>query len=195
VTVNSYEARINILSPAPRTLAPKERQRYNTVEPNPTVRDKWLLAKVIVIYDTKYGNTKLVAEKITEGLREVKGIETTIRDVRDIDIKEADGFDAVLIGAPNHMGSPSRTIMGFIDKLGKLSAKTRWAAVFDTYIGKDFEKAVKKMEKRISEKAPALKLIAPGLSIRVEGMKGPIAEGELPKCRAFGRKIADQLKA
>ena len=50
------------------------------------------------------------------------------------------------------------------------------------------------MERKISEKAPGLKLFTPGLSIRVEGMKGPIAEGELPKCKEFGVKIATQIK-
>jgi hypothetical protein len=51
------------------------------------------------------------------------------------------------------------------------------------------------MEKKISEKVPGAKLAAPGLSIRVEGAKGPISEGELPKCKEFGRKVATQLKA
>jgi len=73
--------------------------------------------------------------------------------------------------------------------------KAKWVAVFDTYLGEDFEKSVKKMEKRIGEKVPRLKLISPGLSIKVEGMKGSIADEELPKCKEFGKKIADQLKA
>ncbi len=74
--------------------------------------------------------------------------------------------------------------------------KAKWVAVFDTNLGgPDFEKSVKKMEKRISEKVPGLKLIVPGLSIKVGGMKGPIVEGELPKCKDFGNKIANQLKS
>jgi hypothetical protein len=72
--------------------------------------------------------------------------------------------------------------------------KAKWVTVFDTYLGGDFEKAVKKMEKRISEKIPGLKLITSGLSIRVGGMEGPIVEGELFKCKDFGKKIANQLK-
>jgi hypothetical protein len=67
--------------------------------------------------------------------------------------------------------------------------------VFDTYGGGDFEKAMKKMEQRIREKAPMLRMIAPGLSIRVEGVKGPISEGELPKCREFGTTLATKLVA
>jgi flavodoxin len=34
--------------------------------------------KAFVVYDTKCGNTKLVAEKIVEGMMEVEGIETAI---------------------------------------------------------------------------------------------------------------------
>jgi len=99
----------------------------------------------------------------------------------------------VLIGSPNHMGGPVRGITRFIDELGKLDMAGKQAAVFDTYMGGDFNKAVSKMEARIKNKAPSLELISPGLSIRVEGMKGPIAEGELPKCREFGIKIAEKI--
>ena len=71
-------------------------------------------------------------------------------------------------------------------------------AVFDTFVGKDsdffFEKAVKKMEMRIGEKVPGLKFLMSGLSIRVRGNKGPIVEGELPKCIDFGKQIRIQVK-
>ena len=152
------------------------------------------MARVFIVYDTKYGNTKLVAEKIAEGIRESKGIETEVNDVKEVDLKKIGGSDAILIGAPNHMGNPSRTIMKFIDQLSKLELKPKGVAVFDTYMGKDFEKAAKKMENRLREKVPALKLMTPGLSIRVDDMKGPITEGDLPKCIEFGKKIAAQLR-
>ena len=152
------------------------------------------MAKVIVVFESKYGNTKLVAETIVGGMREVSGIETVLSEVKEVDLNQLTGFDAILAGSPNHMGSATRSIRKFIDKLGKLNLEGKLAAVFDTYLGRDFEKAVKKMEKQIREKVPGLKLAAPGLSIRVEGMKGPITEGELPKCKEFGTKIAAQLK-
>ena len=152
------------------------------------------MAKVFVVYDTKYGNTKLVAEKIVEGIREVEGTETTISDVEETDPKKAADYDAILIGSPTHFGGPVRGINKFIDKLGKLDLKAKWVAVFDTYLGEDFEKSVKKMEKRIGEKVPRLKLITSGLSIRVDDMKGPVTDGEFPKCRDFGNRIANQLK-
>ncbi len=152
------------------------------------------MVKVIVVYESKYGNTKLVAETIIEGLKKVKGIETVLSELKKVDFNEISDYDAILVGSPNHFGGPTRGIKKFIDKLGKLNLEGKLGAVFDTYIKEDFEKAVQKMEKRINEKVPGLKLVAPGLSIKVQGMKGPILEGELPKCKEFGNKIATQMK-
>lgn len=151
--------------------------------------------KVLVVYDTKYGNTKLVAETIIEGLEGVEGIETAIYDIEKLKLDDLPDFDVVLIGSPNHFGRPVRGINRFIDRLGELDTGGKKAAVFDTYLGGDFKKAVLKMESRIKEKVPDLELILPGLSIKVEGTKGPIVDGELPKCRDFGNKIANHAHA
>lgn len=154
------------------------------------------MLKVFVVYDTKYGNTKLVAEKIVEGIREVEGVETAISDVSEVNVEKVADSDLILIGSPNHVGRPARGIEAFIDKLGKLDLKTKWVSVFDTHMAAD-EHAHIKMEQRIGEKVPVLKLITPSLSIRVKtgsSMKGPIEDGELPKCVDFGKKIGTQLK-
>jgi len=148
------------------------------------------MAKGVVVYESKYGNTKLVAETIMKGMNEVEGTETVLKELKEADLNKIVDCDVILIGSPNHFGGPTRSVKRFINKLGKLDLNGRRFAVFDTYLGGDFEKAVKKMEKRISEKVPALKQIAPGLSIKVQGMQGPLAEGELPKCKDFGKKIA-----
>ncbi|MGZ4920075.1 MAG: flavodoxin family protein [Halobacteriota archaeon] len=153
------------------------------------------MSKVLVVYESRYGNTKRVAETIVDGMQRVEGIETALSEVKEVDPNAIPSYDAIVIGGPNHMGGPTRGIKKFIDKLSSLSLAGKQFAVFDTYGGGDFEKATKKMEQRVREKAPAMKMAAPGLSIKVEGMKGPIAEGELPKCEEFGAKIASQLMA
>jgi len=147
----------------------------------------------MVTYESVFGNTKIVAEQIIEGLKEVAGVETVLSELRGVDLNQLVEFDAILVGSPNHMGGATRGVRKFINELGKLNLKGKQAALFDTYGGKDYEKVVKKMERQISEKAPELKLLAPGLSVKVKGMKGPIAEGELPKCKEFGVKIATLL--
>lgn len=151
------------------------------------------MAKVAVIYHSKYGNTRRVAEEIASGIEEVSGVETIVVDVKEVDLNRISDSDAILIGSPNHMGKQTRRIRKFIDGLGEANLKGKSVAVFDTYIGKDFEKTVKRMEKQINEEVSDLELISPGLSIKVGGMKGPIVEEDLPKCREFGNKVASQL--
>ena len=71
--------------------------------------------KVFVVYDTKHGNTKLVAKTILEGMGEVEGIETAISDVEEVDLERVAGYDAILMGSPNHWGGPVRGINKLID--------------------------------------------------------------------------------
>jgi len=149
----------------------------------------------MVAYESRYGNSKRVAETIIEGMRLVEGVEAALSDVKDVDLGTIADYDAIVIGGPNHTSGPTRGVKKFVDKLGTRPLKDKLFAVFDTYTSRDFEKATKKLEQRVHEKAPGLKMIAPGLSIKVEGVKGPIAEGGLPKCTEFGIEIATQLIA
>jgi flavodoxin len=151
------------------------------------------LTKTIVVYESKYGNTKTVAERIAQGIRTGKGISVETKELKEVDMKNLPGYDVIIIGSPTHWGGPTRGIRKFIDRLGKLDLKKKLAATFDTYISKDFEFSVKKMEKSLTEKAPGLKIVSPGLSIKVQGMKGPIVEGEFDKCEEFGEQIAAKI--
>jgi flavorubredoxin len=155
------------------------------------------LVKVFIIYDSKYGNTKLAAENILEGIKEGEGIETAIGYVKEIDIEKVVDYDTIVLGAPNHMGRPSRTMKKFIDGLAEFDVKAKNVAVFGTYSGRGrpVDRAVKKLEKMVKAKLPNLNLILPGLSIRVNGVTGPLVEGELSNCVDFGKKIAGQIRS
>jgi hypothetical protein len=50
------------------------------------------------------------------------------------------------------------------------------------------------MEKQLTERVLSLKLITPGLSIKIKGAKGPIPEEELPGCREFGVKFGEVVE-
>jgi len=147
--------------------------------------------KVLIAFDTKYGNTKKVAELIAEGINTVEGNETVINNIKDIDLSKDESYDLILIGSPNQYASHTKTVKEFINKLSEAPLRGNSFAVFDTYqLSKHFEKAVKKMEKQTSESMPDLNKASPGLSIKVGSAKGPILEEDLPKCREFGIKLA-----
>jgi menaquinone-dependent protoporphyrinogen IX oxidase len=148
------------------------------------------MVKVIVVYESRYGNTRLAAEKIAEGMKQVAGTEVAVRDVKDIQPSQLPDYDIIIAGSPNHIGSATRNIGNLVNEMEKLHLDGKPIAVFDTCMTGEYEKVVKKLEKMISQKAPGMHLITSGLSIKVNGMKGPIAESDLPKCLEFGAKIA-----
>ena len=110
-------------------------------------------------------------------MKENAEIEVVVGSAKEVDPKEIANYDALIIGAPNHMGKPSRTITKFIDNLAKVESNAKWAVAFDTYFQRQryFEKAMKKLEKQINQKLPKVKLITPGLSIKVNGVNGPVS--------------------
>jgi len=54
-----------------------------------------------------------------------------------------------------------------------------------------YQKMLNKMEKQIGEQMPDLIKASSGLCIKVDGMKGPIANEDLPKCKEFGIKLGE----
>lgn len=152
------------------------------------------MSKVIIIYESKYGNTRQVTGEIIAGIKETAAIEVILSEVKQVNFDDVIAADAILIGSPNHWGGHTGSIKKFIDELGEINLNRVPVAVFDTYINKDFEKAVNKMEKQLTEKVLSLKVVTPGLSVKVKGSKGPILEEELPKCREFGVKFGGLVR-
>ena len=161
--------------------------------------------KVLVAYDTKFGNTQRVAELIAEGLKEA-GVEASVQHMKSVELDTLQDYGAIFMGSPNHIRRPTGTFNKFVKNLQKCNLKDKTLVAFDTYsIGKpeenvevkpggsQFQVALLKMEHRIQKKLPHLKLITPGLSIAVIGQKGPILDVELAKCKEFGKNIALQL--
>ena len=161
--------------------------------------------KALVAYDTKFGNTQRVAELIAEGLQEAD-IEASVQNMKSVNFDAVGGYDAIFMGSPNHIRRPTGTFKKFVKNLQKLDLKDKTLVAFDTYsIGKpeegvelkpggnQFQVALQKMETRIREKLPNLKLLTPGLSIAVVGQRGPILDMELAKCKEFGKTVALKL--
>jgi flavorubredoxin len=153
------------------------------------------MVKVSVFYDSKYGNTRLAAEKIVEGLKS-SGVEADLAYVKDVKPGSGVCSDVIVLGAPNHMASPSRAMQRFIEYLAAADLKTTQYAVFGTYAGRarSVDRAVKKLEGLVQAKMPTLKPVLAGLSVRVNGVRGPIMDGELSKCLEFGNVLAEQLR-
>ena len=62
------------------------------------------MAKALIVYATRTGETQRIGELIAEGLR-FSGIDATVKNVKDIS-KETDlqGYDAVILGSATYHG-------------------------------------------------------------------------------------------
>lgn len=148
--------------------------------------------KAVICYESRYGNTERLAEALAEEMRRVGGVDVTVTEIKRADLDDVVRHDVVLVGGPTHFGGPTRRVTKFIEALGRRDMSHKSVAVFDTYLGTDFEKSVKRMEEQIRAVVPGVNILAPGLSIRVADMKGPIVEGELLKCTEFVKRLVAQ---
>jgi flavodoxin len=151
--------------------------------------------KVLIVYETKYGNTKIAAETIGKVIKEA-GNEVTVVKVDAVEMDNLKDYGAIVVGSPTYASSQAKSIKKFISSLS-VEENTK-IVVFDTHSGDGIStggpmrRAVKKMEKQI-EKNPNLKKIMDGLQVAVKGLQGPLIEGELEKCKAFAKEIAKNL--
>ena len=150
------------------------------------------MRRVAIVYESKYGNTAQVAEAIREAMRGAGVPEVVSVKVDSADVNRVATFDAILVGSPNHIGGPTRRVKKFIRCLAAFDLSGKRLAFFDTYIGGDFGKAVAKMEDEFKARNQGAVVVTPGLSLRVDGMKGPVADGELAKGADFGKLVAEQ---
>ncbi len=72
------------------------------------------MAKVLVIYYSRGGNTKKMAELIVEGIKK-EGVEVTARDVKSADAGELLEYEAIIIGSPTYYGAMAAEIKKLLD--------------------------------------------------------------------------------
>lgn len=149
------------------------------------------MGKVVIVYDTVYGNTARAAEAIGDGMKEA-GLEVELRHVKDIKPEYVTAFNLIVIGSPTHAGDMSEDMRGFMKGLKGLTLEGKKGTAFDTrYVGEEIGAAVA-IESSMRELG--IDVVVPGSPFMVKGGEGPMAEGELPKCKEFGRAIARKLE-
>jgi len=100
--------------------------------------DNYQENQITIIYDTMWNNTKLMAEKIAEGIR----MEDPLVVVKLFNISKTDENDlatevfkskAIAVGSPTVSNGVLRSLMGFIYYLKELKFKNKKAVSFGSY--------------------------------------------------------------
>jgi NAD(P)H dehydrogenase (quinone) len=80
------------------------------------------MAKVLVIYYSRGGNTKKMAELVTEGMKK-EDVEAVLKDVKEVGVDELLKYNAIVIGSPTYYGSMAAEIKKLLDDSVKFHGK------------------------------------------------------------------------
>ncbi|RLI41874.1 flavodoxin family protein, partial [Candidatus Bathyarchaeota archaeon] len=70
---------------------------------------------VLIVYDSRTGNTERAAELVAEGVREVEGAKCIVKRVDDVSLDDLLNADGIIIGSPTYYGLMSAKIKRLID--------------------------------------------------------------------------------
>jgi hypothetical protein len=163
--------------------------------------------RAVVVYESMFGNTELVARAVAEGLAPAHG---EVEVVNVDDAGQPGEVDLLIVGGPTHaygMSRPGtreeakrqakdgvRSTTGLREWLETLTTARSGAAaaVFDTRMGKPrwlTGSAAKGVAKRLRQHG--YELVAPPESFIVDGTTpGKLREGELARAREWARGLA-----
>ncbi|MFW9976078.1 MAG: flavodoxin family protein [Candidatus Thorarchaeota archaeon] len=152
------------------------------------------MKKVLVVFDTKFGNTEKLGREIAAGIEETGTAECKVINIKDVKSENISGYDGILFGGPVHAFRATRGIKGAIKEAAKKGLDGKMVSSFDTYqSSKHKGNAVRQIEEEVSKNAPRAKIFTPGLTAMVDGYEGPLNAAEPPKAREFGKKFAEEL--
>jgi len=160
--------------------------------------------KVVVAYDSVHGNTKQVAQAMTEQIT-ADGHTPEIINLREDRRKSVEG-DLLFVGGPTRMKKMTRPVKGFIKQLDRDYWSKRTLVVFDTYgpLGKTDEEK-RRQEKWINPGAAGgmkelavkrgLKVHPESARFAVSDLKGPLVPDALDNAKAFVHRIVASHKS
>ncbi|MEM2514291.1 MAG: flavodoxin domain-containing protein [Candidatus Bathyarchaeia archaeon] len=142
------------------------------------------MVRVLVVYDSRTGNTEKLAEAVAKGARKVSGVEVVMKKARDVMPEDVAGADAYAFGSPSHFSIMSGEILTMFTNIYPhrhlLAGKP--ACVFTTGAGGQVT-ALENVERILGTFNP--KWIKPGVA--VEG--APKAK-DLEQAEKLGEKLA-----
>ena len=155
--------------------------------------------KAVVIYDSYYGNTQIVAETIIDQLNE-EGHKCELRSLRK-KYHESPRGDIMFLGSPVRMGSVTRRVKKFVKKLDKKTWKDKPIVIFTTILMQPHNATDKQKESREKydiaagrklrdlARSEGFNAVENHLWVDVKGNKGPLVETGIEKTKQFAHDI------
>ena len=143
--------------------------------------------KVLIVYDSIYGNTERIAKAIGEA---VTG-EVRVARVGEITPAGLQPVDVLIVGSPTLGGRPTEPIQNFLAAVPSDAIKGIRVASFDTRYSGKFVKLFGFAAEKIMQtlEAKGGRSVPPLGDFIVTGKKGPLKEGELERAASWAREI------
>jgi flavodoxin len=143
--------------------------------------------KTLVVYDSLYGNTKMIAQAIGGALPG----EVEVLRVSEVEASGLDGYDLLVVGAPTHGANPSPDVQAFLEQIQAPDLEGIKVAGFDTRMTNRlillFGTAAPKIAKTLQEKGGTLVGKPEGFYVR--GGKGPLKDGEFERAARWAQGL------
>lgn len=149
------------------------------------------MAKIILIYASMSGNTEMMTEAVSDGVREM-GEDLTVIDIMDGPVaNELEDYDGVLLGAYTWGdGELPDDFLDFYDEMDSINLTGKKAAVFGSCDSAypHYGAAVDILMEKLNER---------GAEVYPHGLKVELSPGEEEEeaCRTFGKKFVSFLKS
>ena len=140
----------------------------------------------LIVYDSQFGNTKMVARVIAAEL--AKSGPAKAVHITDAKMPELKGVDILIVGSPTQGWRPMPNVAEFLKNIPDL--KGLHVAAFDTRLKSPrvfTGSAARIIAKELQNKGA--KLITAPESFFVEGTRGPLRMGEIERAEEWARLI------
>lgn len=155
------------------------------------------MAKLLVTYYSRTGNTAQMAELVAQAAAAVEGTEVTSRPVEKVTPDELLGYDAIIVGSPVHYGGPAAEVKALLDASvkhhGKLEGKVGGAFATCGVLGGGVESTVLDLIHALLIHGMIVKGEARGAHYGAVAVGAP-DEQAAQACERLGRTVATLAK-
>jgi len=83
------------------------------------------MVKILIIYDSRTGNTEKMALAVEKGAKQVKGAKVVTKNVKKATLQNMLDADGIILGSPTYYGDMSGLLKEYIDKSIKIHGKLK----------------------------------------------------------------------
>ena len=156
--------------------------------------------KILVIYDSVFGNTEKVARAIGGALSDAHDVQ--IKGIGEVSLADLTGAGLLIAGSPTRQFRATPAILAFLESIPAGELQGVKAAAFDTrfdaekmtskiggWFVKKFGYAAKPIGELLQKKGAHL--VLPPEGFFVDDTEGPVTEGELARAASWAVRCAE----